>query len=90
MERILKKEMFPPPPPKKNYKTRDKNKYLQQNNNFITSTHENTYELKEDKDMDKGELEKINSIRTRCGALFNTSRPGTSGPYFNHVTAPVD
>ena len=45
---------------------------------------------KAEHDMDKIELEKINSIRKSCGALCDTSRPGTSGPFFNHVTAPVD
>ena len=66
------------------------NKYLQQNSNSIPSTQKETNKLKEDKDMDKSELQKINSIRKSCGALCDTSRPGTSGPYFNHVTAPVD
>ena len=66
------------------------NKYLQQNSNSIPSTQKETNKLKEDKDMDTSELQKINSIRNSCGALCDTSRPGTSGPYFNHVTAPVD
>ena len=66
------------------------NKYLQQNSNSIPSTQKETNKLKEDKDMDKSELHKINSIRKSCIALCDSSRPGTSGPYFNHVTAPVD
>ena len=63
---------------------------LKQTNNYIPDTLGDISELKEDKDIDKNELKKINSIRESCGALCNTSRPGSSGPYFNHVTAPVD
>jgi hypothetical protein len=36
------------------------------------------------------EMEKIRSIRQSCGPLCDTSRPGTRGPYFNHVTAPIN
>ncbi|XP_048778787.1 uncharacterized protein LOC125682335 [Ostrea edulis] len=36
------------------------------------------------------ELGKIKSIRASCGTLCDTSRPGTPGPYFNHVTAPIN
>ncbi|XP_062590638.1 uncharacterized protein LOC134252232 isoform X1 [Saccostrea cucullata] len=32
----------------------------------------------------------IEIIRRDCGQLCNTSRPGSPGPYFNHVTAPVN
>ncbi|XP_062613058.1 uncharacterized protein LOC134274836 isoform X4 [Saccostrea cucullata] len=32
----------------------------------------------------------IEQIRRDCGQLCNTSRPGTPGPYFNHVTAPIN
>lgn len=35
-------------------------------------------------------LDPLESIRRDCGPLCNTSRPGSSGPFFNHVSAPID
>ncbi|XP_048778786.2 uncharacterized protein LOC125682334 [Ostrea edulis] len=36
------------------------------------------------------DLQKIEAIRQSCGTLCDTSRPGTPGPYFDHVTAPIN
>ena len=35
-------------------------------------------------------IDPLEAIRQDCGQLCNTSRGGWSGPYFNHVTAPVN
>jgi hypothetical protein len=33
---------------------------------------------------------KLNAILRDCGQLCDTSRKGSPGPYFDHVTAPID
>ena len=60
------------------------------NKNRKTETVEDSLKLKSEQDMDKTELQKINSIRNSCGQLCDTSRPGTPGPFFDHETAPID
>ena len=33
---------------------------------------------------------KLNAILRDCGQLCDTSQKGSPGPYFDHVTAPID
>ena len=56
----------------------------------VTETVRDSLKLKSEQDMDKTELRKINSIRNSCGQLCDTSRLGTPGPFFDHVTAPIN
>nr|XP_022341369.1 uncharacterized protein LOC111135518 isoform X2 [Crassostrea virginica]XP_022341370.1 uncharacterized protein LOC111135518 isoform X2 [Crassostrea virginica] len=56
----------------------------------LTETAGDSLKLKSEQDMDETEVQKINSIRNSCGQLCDTSRQGTPGPFFDHVTAPVD
>ena len=56
----------------------------------LTETVGDSLKLKSEEDMDATEFQKINSIRNSCGQLCDTSRTGTSGPFFDHVTAPID
>ncbi|XP_062613056.1 uncharacterized protein LOC134274836 isoform X2 [Saccostrea cucullata] len=54
--------------------------------------HTETY--REYKTLPKGDdgipYAEIEVIRSDCGQLCNTSRLGTAGPYFDHITAPIN